>query len=325
MILFVAFSLRFSLVNLATAMVFLTQIERIYSPIRQLSSKIAVLQQAMAALERVFDLLNNQARIPQGEGILTGKALDIRFQDVAFRYSEDGPLVLDNINFEVKPGQTLALVGQTGSGKSTITKLLTRAYDGYEGRVEVDGRDLRTLNYHSLRAHIAMVHQDVELFPGTLRDNIAMFHGHISDEDIMKAVTLVKADHMVAQLPGGLDFQVVESGGNLSAGQKQLIIFARALAHDAPVVLMDEATSSVDSVTEAWIQEAIAAIIKHKTVIVVAHRLSTITAADQILVLKGGRVIEQGNHHSLLAIENGYYAGLVTASKLHGEEAHLLV
>ncbi len=325
-ILFFAFNLRFGLVDLATAIVFLSQIERIFNPIRQLSAKFAVVQQAIAALDRIYNLLELDARIPQGERTLEGEHMELVFKDVNFRYQADGPLVLADINFSVKPGQTLALVGQTGSGKSTIARLLTRAYDGYSGRIEVNGHELGELNYHSLRSKIAVVHQDVELFAGSLRDNIAMFDSRIGDEAILEAVRLVHATHLIEHLPGGLDFQVVEGGGNLSSGQKQLIVFARALAHDAPVVLMDEATSSVDSVTEAWIQEAIAQIMRHKTVIVVAHRLSTIAAANHILVLKGGRIIEQGKHGALLAIEGGYYAGLVEASKLKtGEAAALLV
>lgn len=324
-ILFFAFNLRFGLVDMATAIVFLSQIERIYNPIRQLSSKFAVVQQAIAALDRIYGLLELDARIPQGERILESKQVEIAFKDVNFRYQADGPLVLSDIKFTVKPGQTLALVGQTGSGKSTIARLLTRAYDGYTGRIEINGHELSSLNYHSLRSNIAVVHQDVELFAGSLRDNIAMFDPRIDDDTILESIRLVRATHLIESLPGGLDFQVVEAGGNLSSGQKQLIVFARALAHDAPVVLMDEATSSVDSVTEAWIQEAIAQIMRHKTVIVVAHRLSTIAAADRILVLKSGSIIEQGTHASLLAIEGGYYAGLVEASKLKTGEAKALL
>ncbi len=324
-ILFFAFNLRFGFVDMATAIVFLSQIERIYNPIRQLSSKFAVVQQAIAALDRIYGLLELDARIPQGERVIESKQLEIAFKEVGFRYQTDGPLVLSDIHFTVKPGQTLALVGQTGSGKSTIARLLTRAYDGYSGRIEVNGQELSSLNYHSLRSNIAVVHQDVELFSGALRDNISMFDPRISDDTILEAIRLVRATHLIESLPGGLDYEVVEAGGNLSSGQKQLIVFARALAHDAPVVLMDEATSSVDSVTEAWIQEAIAQIMRHKTVIVVAHRLSTIAAADRILVLKSGRIIEQGTHASLLAIDGGYYAGLVEASKLKTGEAKALL
>ena len=313
-VLYAAFNVRFGLVEVATVIVYLRLIEKIFIPIRDLSGKFAILQQAMAAWERISGLLVVDGHIVQGDGEVDTKALNIAFDKVGFRYQADGPLVLNDIHFEVASGQVLALVGQTGSGKSTIGKLLTRAYDGYQGSIHVGGMELRDWNYHALRANIAVVHQDVELFPGSLRDNISMYNPNIGDEKIFWAIDLVKARHMVDTLQGGLDFEVRENGGNLSAGQMQLIVFARALAHDAPIVLMDEATSSVDSVTEGWIQEAIFEIFKHKTVVIVAHRLSTIAAADQILVLKDGEVVERGSHQQLVSMEEGYYASLVQAS-----------
>ena len=315
-ILFVSFNIDFTTVNVATVVVYIDMVGRVFVPIRDFSGKFAVVQQAVAAVDRILELLNNDGHLTQGEKVLNHRQVRIEFQDVNFRYQADGPKVLDGINFRVEPGQTLALVGQTGSGKSTIGKLLTRAYDGYQGKICVNGMELNQLNYHSLRAHIAVVHQDVELFPGTLRENITMFDQAISEEAVLNAVRIVKAEHLIEGLPGGLDFQVHESGNNLSAGQMQLIVFARALAHDAPVILMDEATSSVDSVTEAWIQEAIRQILKCKTVLVVAHRLSTIAAADKILVLDQGRVAEEGTHDSLLKIESGIYTNLVRSSRL---------
>ncbi len=319
-ILMVGFNVRFGLVEAASMVVFIDQLKRIFTPIRDLSGKLATVQQAIAALQRVLGLLDQDERIHQGEKTLEGDRLDIRFDNLSFSYSTNGPRVLDDLNFRVEPGQAIALVGQTGSGKSTIGKLLIRAYDGYQGEIRVGGVELRELNYHSLRAKIAVIHQEVELFPASLRDNISMFDDAIDEDKIMWAIRLVRAEHMLSQLPGGLDFEVHESGTNLSSGQIQLIIFARALAHDAPIVLMDEATSSVDSVTERWIQEAISQILKHKTVITVAHRLSTIAAADRILALKNGRIIEQGSHQELAAIENGYYANLIEASKLQRAE-----
>lgn len=316
-VLHVAFNIRFGLVEVATLIVYLRLIEKIFVPIRDLSGKFAILQQAFAAWERISELLDVDGHIAQGDGKVDTQGLEIVFKDLDFRYQEDGPKVLSQIQLKVSPGQVLALVGQTGSGKSTIGKLLTRAYDGYEGTIHVGGLELREWNYHALRSQIAVVHQDIELFPGSLRDNISMYNADIDDDKIFWAIDLVKARHMVETLPGGLDFEVRENGGNLSAGQMQLIVFARALSHDAPIVLMDEATSSVDSVTEAWIQSAIFEIFKHKTVIIVAHRLSTIAAADEILVLKHGEIVERGNHAELLALEAGYYANLVHASHEH--------
>jgi len=322
LILFVAFKIRFgpeTVAQIGTLIVYINMIEKIFVPIRELSGKYAIIQQGIAAIERIQELLGNRSRIEQGDHLIASHRLEITFRDVSFRYVDDGPLVLKNIDFTVKPGQSLALVGRTGSGKSTIGKLLTRAYDGYSGEILINGIEMKALNYHALRSQIAVVHQDVELFPGSLRDNITMFDPTISEEAILEAVRLVKAEHMVAQLQGGLDFTVHESGTNLSTGQVQLIVFARALAHDAPVILMDEATASVDSVTESWIQEAIQQILRHKTTIIVAHRLSTIAAADRILVLDGGKIIEQGSHDELVAMDRGYYALLVKASRMqHG-------
>lgn len=325
-ILMVAFNVRFGLLEVGTLIVFLNQVERMFVPIRDISGKFAIIQQALAALQRIFELLNKPETIEQGTRELPGDRLPIRFRGVDFRYQSDGPKVLQDVSFEVSPGRVIALVGQTGSGKSTIGKLLIRAYDGYKGSIKVGGQEICELNYHSLRSKIAVVQQDVELFPGTLRDNIAMFDPSIAEEKILWAVGLVKAEHMLEQLEGGLDFEVREDGSNLSTGQVQLIVFARALAHDAPIILMDEATSSVDSVTEAWIQEAISQLFRHKTVLIVAHRLSTIAAADTILVLREGRVIERGSHNQLVRIENGYYAGLIEASRFKsGQKEELLV
>jgi ATP-binding cassette subfamily B protein len=322
-VLYAALGLEFRMVDAAAIVVFVGLIEKIFVPIRDLSGKLATIQQASAALQRILELLNTPASIPQGKLVPANENLTIKFDDVKFRYMEDGPLVLKGVSFDVKPGQVVALVGETGSGKSTIGKLLTRAYDGYEGTVCVGGIELDQVNYHALRQRVAVVHQDIELFPGSLRDNISMFNDEISEEKIWWAIKLVKAEHMVQQLPGGLDFEVAENGNNLSSGQMQLTVFARALAHDAPIVLMDEATASVDSVTEAWIQEAIAQIFKHKTVIIVAHRLSTIARANQILVLRRGEITERGTHQELLAIEGGYYASLVHASDVKGSHSYV--
>lgn len=322
-VLYAALGLEFRMIDAAAIVVFVGLIEKIFVPIRDLSGKLATIQQAAAALQRILELLNTPASIPQGKLEPPKDSLSIRFRDVKFRYSDDGPQVLNGISFEVHPGQVVALVGETGSGKSTIGKLLTRAYHGYEGTICVGDVELAQVNYHALRQRVAVVHQDIELFPGSLRENISMFNSAISEEKIWWAIKLVKAEHMVKQLPGGLEFQVAENGSNLSSGQMQLTVFARALAHDAPIVLMDEATASVDSVTEAWIQEAIAQIFKHKTVIIVAHRLSTIAKANQILVLKSGEIIERGTHQELVALADGYYASLVQASNLKGSHSYV--
>ena len=315
-ILYVGLGLRFGITEISAMIVYINLVERIFVPIRDLSGKFATIQQALAALERIFSLLHTPEHIPQGDKVINGKQLAITFSNVGFRYQEQAPIVLEAVSFSVAPGQVTALIGATGSGKSTIGRLLTRAYDGYTGHITVGGVELREANYHHLRSHIAVVHQDVIVFPGSLRDNITMFNPQIAPDKIDWAIAVVKAKAMLAQLPGGLDCPIRENGSNLSAGQLQLIAFTRALVNDAPIILMDEATSSVDSVSEAWIQQALQEIFRVKTVIVIAHRLATITAADTILVLKDGRIVERGNHAELSEQPQSYYAQLLRSSKI---------
>ena len=298
-VLYWAFHLEFGWVEVSSVIVFLSLIERIFVPIRDLSNKFTTLQQAIAAMDRIFSVLRKSEVITNGDDLVYGDQLHIEFKDVSFSYSKETEKVISGINFKVKPGQVLALVGRTGSGKSTIGKLLTRTYEPYQGEILVNGKEIRTCNYHSLREKIAVVHQDIEVFPGSLRDNITLFRPGIGDEQILNAISMVKAEGFLDSFEGGLDFLVRENGENLSTGQLQLIIFARALAQNAPIILMDEATSSVDSVTEAWIQDAILTILECKTVIIVAHRLSTIAHADEILVLEHGRILERGTFQEL--------------------------
>jgi ABC-type multidrug transport system fused ATPase/permease subunit len=200
----------------------------------------------------------------------------------------------------------LALVGATGSGKSTIGKLLTRSYDGYEGSITLDGHELHTLDVQDLRTQVTVVHQDGFLFDGTLAENVTLGDPRIDAERLDQAYTLSRLSEVVAELPAGLQHHVTERGSNLSAGQKQLVAIARALARDAPLVILDEATASVDSLTERRIDDAIAELFARKTVIVIAHRLSTITRADRIIVLHRGQVAEQGTHDALLAAGGRY-------------------
>lgn len=314
LVLYLGFNVRFGLVEVSAMIVYLHLLDRIFVPIRDLTGKFAVIQQALAALERIFDLLFTPEYIPRGTKMVGCDRLHIEFDRVNFSYQEGTP-VLREVSFAVEPGQTVALVGATGSGKSTVCRLLLRVYDGYTGRIRVNGTDLTELDYHSLHLKIAVIHQDPYLFPGTIRDNITMFRDEVPDAHLKEIVRLVKADDMIASLPGGMCAEVKENGANLSAGQLQLIAFARALTHDTPAIVMDEATANVDSVTEAWVKEALRRIFAGKTAIIVAHRLSTIAAADVILVMKQGRIVQRGNHEALMRENDGYYANLVRSSQ----------
>jgi ATP-binding cassette subfamily B protein len=295
--------------TLGLLVAFIEYIQRVFVPIKEFSGKFAVLQQAVAAMDRVVEQLDTHQKIAPGEVAIERASGSIRFRDVRFRYSPAGPEVLKGIGFDVQPCQVVALVGTTGSGKTTVGKILTRMYDGYEGSVTVDGVELRRIRLESIRSQVGVVQQDVILFNGTIEFNISLGNPAISRERVIEAAKLVQAHGFISALPDGYDFMVAERGANLSAGQAQLLAFARVMAHDPPIVMLDEATASVDSRTEALIQRAIEVIFQKKTVLVIAHRLSTIQAADKILVMQRGEIVESGTHEELLRLE-GYYARL---------------
>lgn len=294
--------------TLGVLFAFIQYTEMYFRPIRDLSEKYNIMQTAMASSERVFKLLDEDAIIPNPEhpvqiADFKGK---IEFRNVWFSYNEKD-LVLKNISFSIEPGQSVAIVGATGAGKTSITNILNRFYDIREGEILIDGVDIRQMDKFDLRRHISMVLQDVFLFSGTIRSNITMGNAEISDATMREAARLVGADRFIEQLPGGFDEEVKERGATLSVGQKQLISFARALAYNPRILILDEATSSVDTETEKLIQQAIEKLLHGRTAIVIAHRLSTIQNADKIIVLHKGEIKETGTHQELLAKRGIYY------------------
>jgi ATP-binding cassette, subfamily B, multidrug efflux pump len=280
----------------------------LFQPIRDISDKYNVLQGAVVASHRIFKALDLPILIttpatPRKKGRAEGR---IEFENVWFAYKDDD-WVLKDVSFTVSPGQSVALVGHTGSGKTTITNLLMRFYDVQKGRILLDGVDVREWDLQSLRENFAVVLQDIFLFTGTVESNIRLGREEISDERIRWAATEVCADNFIRRLPRDYKSEVRERGAGLSVGQKQLISFARALAFDPALLILDEATSSIDTETEQYIQQAIARVMQNRTSVIVAHRLSTIQRADNIIVLHHGEIREQGSHQDLLALQGLYW------------------
>ena len=292
--------------TLGALVAFIQYSERFWRPISDLSEKFNILQAAMASSERIFTLLDTEPKVvaPHKPVHLETVRGRVGFENVTFGYQPGTP-VLQDIDFTVEPGKSVALVGATGAGKTSIISLLTRFYDVDQGRVTLDGVDVRALDPAQLRSSLALVLQDVHLFSGTIASNIRLGSA-IPDERVKEAARAVHAHRFIEALPQGYDTEVRERGATLSVGQKQLLSFARALAHDPRVLILDEATSSVDTETEALIQDALRVLLQGRTAIVIAHRLSTIQHVDEILVLHKGRVRERGTHQELLA-QRGLY------------------
>jgi ATP-binding cassette, subfamily B, multidrug efflux pump len=288
---------------------FVLYVDRFFEPIRDLSRRFDTLQSTMAGGERILSLLNTPVEVQDEEDALEMKPIvgEVKFENVSFHYSDDPTLVLDQIDLEVESGQTVALVGETGAGKTTIVKLLTRFHDPTDGCVRVDGVDLRTVTQGSLRRQMGMVLQDPFLFNGTVKENILFGRLDAKDDDVIAAAKAVGAHDFIVNLKDGYETSVEEGGVLLSVGQRQLISFARALLADPRILILDEATSSVDIQTEQVIQTALGKLLKGRTSFVIAHRLSTITNADKIVVIENGQIAEQGKHAELLAQQGIYY------------------
>ena len=288
---------------------FVLYIDRLFDPIRDLSRRFDTLQSTMAGGERILELLNTPVEVQDAADASEMIPIvgEVRFENVSFHYSDDPTLVLDGIDLVVGAGQTVALVGETGAGKTTIVKLLTRFHDPTAGRVLVDGVDLRTVTQESLRKQMGMVLQDPFLFNGLVKENILFGRLGAKDEEVIAAAKAVGAHEFIMRLKQGYDTSVEEGGATLSVGQRQLISFARALLADPRILILDEATSSVDTQTEQIIQRALKTLLEGRTSFVIAHRLSTITSADKIVVIHNGKIIEQGSHLELLSNQGMYY------------------
>ena len=300
---------------------FIQYVRQFTQPITQVANITNILQQTAAAAERVFEFLNEEEQIPESKNAVTVNTSDkpdtelnvhiggsVQFAHIKFGYTED-KIVINDFSADIKAGSKIAIVGPTGAGKTTIIKLLMRFYDVNEGAILVDGYDIRDFRRKDLRSLFGMVLQDTWLYSGTIRDNIRYGKLDADDESVIKAAKAAQADHFIRTLPGGYDMILNEEANNVSQGQKQLLTIARAILADPKILILDEATSSVDTRTEIHIQKAMDNLMKNRTSFIIAHRLSTIRNADCILVLNNGDVVEKGSHDELMA-KNGFYANL---------------
>tara|TARA_Y100001960_G_scaffold62293_1_gene65223 strand:- start:24675 stop:26522 length:1848 start_codon:yes stop_codon:yes gene_type:complete len=287
---------------------FTLYIQRFFDPIRSLTQQFTQLQRAMASGSRIFDLLDVEPELKDIEGAKPMPKIKgaITYRNISFAYGEDKP-VLHNINLEINPGETVALVGRTGAGKTTMAALISRFYDVTAGSIEIDNVDIRSVTRNSLAKQMGIVLQEPFQFSGTILENIRYNHPESSDEMVVNAAKAVGIHDHIARLPQGYDSMMGERGGNMSLGQRQLISFARALVADPQIIILDEATASVDTQTEQLIQTAMKTLLSGRTAVVIAHRLSTIRNADQIVVMDKGEIVELGNHDSLIEL-NGLYA-----------------
>lgn len=287
---------------------FILYLEQFFRPLNDLAEKYTILQSAMASSERIFQLMDTKPQIldrPDAKPLKEVKGL-IEFKNVWFAYNP-GEWVLKDVTFRIEPGQTVALVGSTGSGKTSVINLISRLYEAQKGSIFLDGEDIKNYRLHDLRKQISMVLQDAFLFSGDIKDNIRLFDERVSLQQVKKVAHYVNAHEFIGRLPNGYEEEVVERGATLSAGQRQLLALARALALNTGILVLDEATASIDSETEELIQKALSKITKNRTTIIIAHRLSTIQHADKIIVVVKGRIAEEGTHQELLD-QGGFYS-----------------
>ena len=298
------------IISLGTIFLFIQMSQMLFRPLRAIADKFNTLQMGMVAAERVFKLIDRDEKI-NDVGTLSVEKIkgSISFKDVEFSYVS-GEQVLYGINLNVKPGEKIAIVGSTGAGKSTIINLLSRFYENERGMIKIDDISIKDFSIQSLRKHLGVILQDVFLFADTIYNNIVLFNEDIKKEDVYKAAKEIGVHEFISSLPGGYQYNVKERGVMLSSGQRQLIAFLRVYLSNPSILVLDEATSSIDSYSEELIQKALKKITEKKTAIVIAHRLSTIKNSDRIVVMDGGRIVEVGNHEELVSIDGGYYSQL---------------
>ncbi|MDN5710310.1 MAG: ABC transporter ATP-binding protein/permease [Planococcus sp. (in: firmicutes)] len=295
--------------TLGTMVAFIAYIERLYNPLRRLVNSSTTLVQSLASMDRVFEMVDEEYDVTDKQGARELGRVDgkLEFHNVSFHYNDGGSEVLSNLNFTVRPGETVAFVGMSGGGKSTIVSLIPRFYDATQGSIRMDGHDLKDVTIHSLRDQIGLVLQDSILFSESVKENILMGKPDATDEEVIAAAKAANAHEFISNLPEGYDTKVGERGVKLSGGQKQRIAISRVFLKDPAILILDEATSALDLESEALIQDSLERLAHDRTTLMVAHRLSTITHADQILVIDNGQLAEQGTHEELLQKRGVYY------------------